>query len=186
MGNAEVNKELVDKYRIDNTILESYFKNERNQPMRDVVFPLRIDNRQYCSPTDYQGKKPSCCGYSTAQILESINWMRTGKIVQFDADQIYAKAKETDKQMGNGGTYPDLAMQKGLDLVPELGARYQVQSSSSRDVNELKRVVHKCMFACVNMIVSTGLYGLDIHDFVYQGDGNRAGGHSLVCCGYDD
>lgn len=50
--------------------------------------------------------------------------MRTGKIVQFDADQIYAKAKQTDKQMDKGGTYPDLAMQKGLDLVPELGARY--------------------------------------------------------------
>ena len=31
-----------------------------------------------------------------------------------DADQIYAKCKEVDKQMGQGGTYPDLAMQKGL------------------------------------------------------------------------
>ena len=51
-----------------------------------MTFPLRIDNRQYCSPTDYQGSKPSCCGYSTAQILESLNWMNTGKIIQFDAD----------------------------------------------------------------------------------------------------
>ena len=38
------------------------------------------------SPTDYQGSKPSCCGYSTAQILESLNWMNTGKITQFDAN----------------------------------------------------------------------------------------------------
>lgn len=66
MGNSEVNKELVEKYRIDDTILESYFKNQTNQQVKDVVFPLRIDNRQYSSPTDYQGKKPSCCGYSTA------------------------------------------------------------------------------------------------------------------------
>ena len=66
MGNSEVNKELVEKYRIDDTILESYFKNQTDQQVKDVVFPLRIDNRQYCSPTDYQGKKPSCCGYSTA------------------------------------------------------------------------------------------------------------------------
>ncbi len=97
MGYAEVNKELVSKYKVDDTILESYFKNASNQKVDGVVFPLRIDNRQYCSPTDYQGSKPSCCGYSTAQILESLNWARTGKIVQMDADQIYAKSKETDK-----------------------------------------------------------------------------------------
>lgn len=54
--------------------------------MTGVTFPLRIDNRQYVSPTDYQGSKPSCCGYSVAQILESMNWMETGKIVQMDAD----------------------------------------------------------------------------------------------------
>ena len=86
MGNSDVNKELVDKYKVDNTILESYFKNSRNQDVKGMTLPLRIDNRQYCSPTDYQGSKPSCCGYSTAQILESLNWMNTGKIVQFDAD----------------------------------------------------------------------------------------------------
>lgn len=65
-NNTETNKEFVDKYKVDNTILESYFKSAKNQPVKDVVFPLRIDNRQYCSPTDYQGKKPSCCGYTTA------------------------------------------------------------------------------------------------------------------------
>ena len=30
MGNSDVNKELVDRYKVDNTILESYFKNSRN------------------------------------------------------------------------------------------------------------------------------------------------------------
>ena len=97
MSVADVNKQMVQKYKVDNTILESYFKNASNQSVSGVVFPLRLDNRQYCSPTDYQGDKPSCCGYSTAQILESLNWIDTGKIVQLDADQIYAKCKETDK-----------------------------------------------------------------------------------------
>lgn len=49
------NDELVNKYRLDNTILKSYFKDTRNANVTGVVFPLRIDNRQYCSPTDYQG-----------------------------------------------------------------------------------------------------------------------------------
>lgn len=76
-----LNKSMVKKYRLDDTILESYFKDEKNHTVSGMTFPLRIDNRQYCSPTDYQGSKPSCCGYSTAQILESLNWIRTGKIV---------------------------------------------------------------------------------------------------------
>ena len=45
MGNSDVNKELVDKYKVDNTILESYFKNSRNQDVKGMTFPLRIDNR---------------------------------------------------------------------------------------------------------------------------------------------
>lgn len=83
---TDTNQAMIVKYKVDNTILESYFKNSKNQEVKDVVFPLRIDNRQYCSPTDYQGDKPSCCGYSAAQILEALNWMKTGKIVQMDAD----------------------------------------------------------------------------------------------------
>ena len=30
MGNADINKEMVDRYKVDNIILESYFKNSRN------------------------------------------------------------------------------------------------------------------------------------------------------------
>lgn len=168
---TDTNTSMVEKYRIDDTILESYFKNSKNQCVKGMTFPLRIDNRQYCSPTDYQGQKPSCCGYSTAQILESIMWMRTGMIKQFDADQIYAKAKETDKQMGKGGTYPDLAMMKGLELVKELKGQYVVKSSKSDDINELKRALHQNMFVSVNMTVTKDLYDVDDKNFVYEGKG---------------
>ena len=183
---SEVNFELVQKYKVDNTILESYFKDSRNIPVKDVVFPLRLDNRQCCSPTDHQGDKPSCCGYSTAQILESLNWMETGKLIQFDANQIYAKAKETDKNMIGAGTYPDLAMTKGLELYSHGNKLYKVMSSTSRDINELKRIMHKNMFACVNMKVTDDLYDLNSKNFVYSGDGKVVGGHSMVCCGYDE
>ena len=150
------------------------------------MFPLRIDNRQYCSPTDFQGGDPSCCGYSSAQILESLCWMESGNIYQMDANQIYAKAKETDKNMTNGGTYPDLAMTKGLELYAPLKNKYVVKSSNTSDVNELKRIIHKHMFASINMIVTDDLYMLDSNRYVYRGNGKKVGGHSLVCCGYDD
>ena len=76
--------------------------------------------------------------------------------------------------MGRSGTYPDLALQKGLELAPEMAAEYVVRTSTSNDVNE------------VNMMVSKDLYYLDGKDFVYNGTLDRAGGHSLVCCGYDE
>lgn len=187
MGNTfEVNDDLIGKYKVDNTILESYFKDSTNKQVKGVVFPLRIDNRQYCSPTDYQGDKPSCCGYSTAQLLESLNWMETGQIIQFDADQIYAKSKETDNNLNVAGTYPDLAMSKGLELMPNGKRQYNVRISKSRDVDDLKRVLHKNLFACVNMKVTKDIYDLNAKNFVYSGDGKIAGGHSMVCCGYDD
>ena len=63
---SDFNKETVNKYRLDNTILESYFRNSQNAKVTGVTFPLRLDTRQYVSPTDYQGSKPSCCGYSVA------------------------------------------------------------------------------------------------------------------------
>ena len=183
----KMNQDLVEKYKVDDTILESYFKNGKNEKVDGMVFPLRLDNRQYCSPTDYQGDKPSCCGYTTAQMLESINWMRTGRIVQMDAHQIYAKCKEEDGRMGQGGTFPDLAMLKGLELVGDkMKDAYEVKSSTSSDLKEVKRVIHKNMFASVNMIVTKDIYKLDEENFVYLGTGEKAGGHSLVCCGYDD
>ena len=114
-----------------------------------------------------------------------MNWKRTGKIVQYNADQIYAKAKETDGQMGRGGTYPDLAMAKGLELVP-WGQLYVVKSSKSDNVDELKRAIHKSMFVSVNMVVTRDLYNLDSRNFIYNGVHDKAGGHSLVCCGYDE
>lgn len=87
--------------------------------------------------------------------------------------------------MSSGGTYPDLAMMKGLELA-KLNDEYQVRSSTSRDIDELKRVIHGNMFASVNMVVTKELYELNSINFVYSGTGQRAGGHSLVCCGYDE
>ena len=107
-------------------------------------------------------------------------------IRQFDADQIYAKAKETDKQLSQGGTYPDLAMMKGLELVGGWSSQYEVKSSKSDDINELKRAIHQNMFVSVNMVVTKDLYDIDDKNFVYEGKGSRAGGHSMVCCGYDE
>lgn len=73
--------------------------------------------------------------------------------------------------MGKGGTYPDLAMMKGLELVKELQGQYVVKSSKSDDINELKRALHQNMFVSVNMTVTKDLYDVDDKNFVYEGKG---------------
>lgn len=184
---TETNQGLVEKYRLDNVLLESYFRDSKNVQVKGAVYPARIDNRHLCSPTDYQGDKPSCCGYTSAQILEALNWMETGRLTQFDADQIYAKAKETDKAMGKGGTYPDLAMQKGLEIAPRwIRDSFAVKTSKDTSPDALKRAVHQNMFVSCNVTVWGDLYDLDSANFVYSGRGRKLGSHSLVCCGYDD
>ena len=42
---TDTNNEMVSKYRLDETILESYFKNAKNQNVTGLTFPLRVDNR---------------------------------------------------------------------------------------------------------------------------------------------
>lgn len=78
--------------------------------------------------------------------------------------------------MNVGGTYPDLAMTKGLELA-RLTSEYDVKSSSSKDVNELKRAVHQNLFVSVGMVVTKDIYKVTPQDFVYKGDAERAGGH---------
>lgn len=87
--------------------------------------------------------------------------------------------------MGQGGTYPDLAMAKGLELSG-LDAEYSVKTSTDRNPDSLKRAIHQNLFASVNMMVTRDLYNVDGKDFVYRGEGAKAGGHSMVCCGYDE
>lgn len=63
---------------------------------------------------------------------------------------------------------------------------YGVATSSSSDINEIKRALHGNMFVCVNMCVTKDIYNLDGENFLYNGTGQKAGGHSMVCCGYDE
>jgi hypothetical protein len=60
-------------------------------------------------------------------------------------------------------------MQKGLELIKDGTKRYKVMSSTSRDIDELKRVIHKSLFASVNLVVTKDIYKLDDKNFVYEG-----------------
>ena len=44
--------------------------------------------------------------------------------------------------MGQGGTYPDLAMAKGLELAKGMKSKYEVKTSTKREIDILKRAIH--------------------------------------------
>lgn len=58
-----------------------------------IVTPLKIDNRQLCSIPNDQGSNPHCAGYSICNIIEALIWKKTGKLIELNASQVYAKAK---------------------------------------------------------------------------------------------
>jgi len=81
-----------------------------------IVTPLKIDNRQYFSMIDQQGSTPHCAGFSVCGIIESLIWKRTGKLINLDANQVYAKAKQIDDDINSDGTYLESAYKAALDL----------------------------------------------------------------------
>ena len=114
------NQTYIEKYKDQDEIIRTYFQVRdrygRLENVDGIVSPLKGDNRQLASPTDQQGETPHCAAYSICNIVEAINWKRTGKICNLDADQVYAKAKLLDGDPDGEGTFLEYAIQAALNL----------------------------------------------------------------------
>ena len=184
------NTQVVNKYRHDNILHGDYYKNSSkvNIPATGI-FPLKVDNRQLCSPTDYQGDKPYCVGYSCAQLLEALIWKYKGKLMNLDAAQIYAKAKEKDGRLDVGGTYVDLGLNSAIRIVQEPFLRnwFMVKTSRDREENVLRRVIHCNDFAIAGFKITEGWYDVGSSTNFYINQNNKIlGGHAVLICGYDN
>ena len=117
------NQEAIEKYKNENIILSSSYVHD-GIILDGVINPLSLDFRQLCSPTDNQLDDPHCAGYAAAQLVESMYWMATGKPIQLDAHQIYAKAKEIDGSPNIDGTTIECTLRAALDLCTFLDGNY--------------------------------------------------------------
>ena len=113
---SAVNEELISKYKNDKVIIKTYYTDSQGLKVDDIVNPLKIDNRQLVSPTDDQTRYPACAGYSACTMIESLLWKETGKLIQLDSRQVYAKAKELDGERDVNGTYLEASLQAALSL----------------------------------------------------------------------
>jgi len=113
---SNVNEELIKKYKNDNVIIKTYYTDSNGVNVDGIINPFKTDNRHHVSPTDDQTRYPACAGYSACTMLESMYWKRTGRLVQLDSKQVYAKAKEIDGERDMEGTYLEAALGAAIKL----------------------------------------------------------------------
>lgn len=184
----EDNEKVVEQYKFDNLLHGDYFKNSSKVNIPETgVYPLKIDNRQLCSPTDWQGNKPYCVGYSCAQLLEAYIWKYTGVLRNLDATQIYAKAKERDGMMKVGGTYIDLGLKCAMEICNEdlITKWFMPKTSRSKTDGTIKRVLHMNDLAIAGFNITSDWYDVTNDKFTITSGKEVLGGHAVLICGYD-
>ena len=183
------NKDYIDKYRNDNLILGTNFFNDSGINIDSIVSPAKIDNRQLCSPTDFQGDTPHCAGFSIAQLLEAKIWKQTGIPVQLDASQIYAKAKEIDKSIGIEGTNLESVFKAAFKLlgISQRQIKTIMNDGSNKTIDRFKHLIHKHDFLVAGFMIDNKWYDcIDGNYLISETDSaGSIGGHAVLACGYD-
>ena len=197
LRSAAQNKYYIDKYKdFDKIIATAYQAKDKNGNFVDVngiVPPLKIDNRQYFSVIDNQGETPHCAGYSVCGVIESLIWKRTGKLINLNADQVYARAKQIDNNFDDG-TYLESAYKAALELGGlgqhskdiSLGFVYNVGTTDQLK-QQVKRLLHKYEFLEAGFNITDKWYTAGKGtDYKIQLGGTCLGGHAVVIVGADE
>ena len=137
-----------------------------------IVTPLKIDNRQQCTMTNDQGSTPHCAAYSICNIIESLAWKKTGKLIELNAEQVYAKAKQIDKDVSSDGTYLECAIKAAMQLggfgqqSSKIAIGFLYNHRDDCTVQCLKRLVHKHSFVHAGFVIDDGWYRADNSHYV--------------------
>lgn len=193
VGSAATNKYYIDKYKDFDKIIKTYYQtkdaNGKLINIDGIVNPRKIDNRQQCSVTDQQGNTPHCAGYSICNLCEALIWKKTGKLINLNADQVYAKAKEIDGDLNSDGTYLEAAIKAALklggfdDSTIKIGTIYN--DRTDKTVEMVKFLIHKYDFLHCGFQIDEGWYSSSDKDSYIKSYGRNLGGHAVLGCGYD-
>ena len=184
------NQDYIDKYKLDNVIIINEFSDKYGKPIEGIVSPLKIDNRQIFSPIDFQKDSPHCAGFAAANICESIIWKNTGKIVQLDAHQIYAKSKEIDGNVNSEGTYPECSLQAAINLKVFGNKCYSIKmlgnEKNDKTIASIKHLIHLYDFLLGGFIIRTNWYDCTNSKNVIRKTNDKIlGGHAVCIVGYN-
>ena len=187
------NQFYIDKYKDFDKIIKNYYQlrdaSNKLITIDGIVNPLKIDNRQQCAVTDNQGQTPHCAAYSICNIIEAILWKKTGKLVNLNADQVYAKAKMMDGDLEGEGTYLEYAIKAAVQLggfdVDNLKIGFLYNSGNQETIERLKFLIHKYDFLHIGFSITESWYRARPEFPFVQNTGRVLGGHAVLACGYD-
>ena len=195
---AADNKYYIEKYKDFGKIIATKYQMKDSSgktiDIDGIVNPLKIDNRQTFAVIDDQGSTCHCAGYSVCGVVESLIWKRTGKLVNLNADQVYAKAKQIDGDINSDGTYLECAFKAALELGGlgkysgdvKLGFLYNNQPIDVLK-QQVKYLLHKYDFLEAGFMITDGWYnaGPSTKYKVCHGR-HEYGGHAVVIVGADE
>lgn len=187
------NERLIEKYKdFDEVLASNYkFKGENGEliDLTGIINPLKIDNRQVCAPTDNQGTENSCTAYSIANICESVIWKKTGKLVNLNASQIYAKAKELDGQKNMHGTTLEHAINAAFKLggfpSSKIEIGHLINDGTNLTIEKFKFLLHKYDFIHAGFQIFSDWYKCTNENYIIDCTGHNLGGHAVIIPYYD-
>lgn len=188
------NRFYIEKYKDFDKIIKTYYqKKDINGKMINIdgiVNPLCIDNRKICSMTDQQGSKPHCAAYSICNLAEAIIWKRTGKLINLEADQVYALAKRIDGDINGEGTYLECAIKAAMQLGGfetknmQIGFLYNQRNQNT--IETFKHLLHKYDFLHCGFNINDGWYNCTNNNYIIKPGSRNLGGHAVLAVGYDE
>lgn len=192
VASAASNKYYIEKYKDFDKIIKTYYQakdsNGKLVNIDGIVNPRKVDNRHQCSVTDQQGTTPHCAAYSICNLCEALIWKKTGKLINLNADQVYAKAKEIDGDLDSDGTYLEAAIKAAVNLGGFDGSKIKVRTiyndGSDTTVETVKFLLHKYDFLHCGFSINEGWYSATDKDYYIRSYGQELGGHAVLACGY--
>lgn len=187
------NRYYIEKYKDFDKIIKTYYQAKdklgRTVNIDGIVNPLKIDNRQLASVTDNQGQTPHCAAYSICNWAEAILWKRTGKLINLNADQVYAKAKELDGSPNSDGTWLEYAIKAAVQLggfqTSGMNVKFFQNEGTQTTVEMLKFLIHKYDFLHAGFEINSGWYQATEADPIIKKTSTSLGGHAVLLVGYD-
>ena len=185
-------KYYIEKYKDFDKIIKTYYQRPnifgKMTIVDDVVNPLKIDNRQITSVTDQQGNKPHCAAYSICNLCESVIWKRTGKLINLEADQVYALAKQIDGDELDG-TYLESSIKAAMKLggfdSKNVGIGF-IENNEDNIIEKFKLAIHKYDFVQCGFVINEGWYDCNEDNPIINARGASLGGHAVLGVGYDE
>ena len=190
------NEKLIEKYKDFDKVIKTYYQakdhNGKLVNLDGIINPLKVDNRQEWSVIDDQGSSSECACYSICGICEALIWKRTGKLINLDAHQVYALAKQIDgTDINSDGTYLEYAIKAAMTLgglekySKNIKTGFLYNDGSDSMIEQLKYLIHKYSFVHAGFNITQGWFNLDKNNYVIQHYGQNYGGHAVAIVGVD-